>query len=163
MVRKYFSERIQNYFLNLLKITTNTTTVKSCHSINFQSFGRKTINPISAAAQAQINTAPAPMSFAFPALSLYPGETRSVRNSMAVLNNSAANTMAMATISHIHSETVSRRIIASDSTITVATVCIRAFLCVFSMNPIPFNANLKLAVRRCLLLGDFIISALDQP
>ena len=45
--------------------------------------------------KAAIKTAPAAMSFTFPARKLYSGDTKSVRYSMAVLTNSVDQTMAM--------------------------------------------------------------------
>ncbi len=70
---------------------------------NSRSLGRNTSMPITTEVSAAINTAPAAMSFTKPALGLKSGETKSTRNSMAVLNNSDTNTKPIAKASHIHS------------------------------------------------------------
>ena len=55
------------------------------------------------AKSAAITTAPALISFIWPAFSLYPGETRSVRLSIMVLNISVTKTNAILKATHNHS------------------------------------------------------------
>ena len=71
--------------------------------------------PITAAAKAAKSTAPAARSFTWPAFWLYSGETRSTKNSSAVLNASATNTRPMAVVitanlyGQFQAKTLSRR------------------------------------------------------
>ena len=62
------------------------------------------ISPIIAAPVAQTNTAPAAMSFICPAKGCLPGETKSTKRSIEELNNSAAITIAMHSMTMIRSE-----------------------------------------------------------
>ena len=61
------------------------------------------ISPMEAEAIAATKAADAAMSFTFPAMSLYSGETKSTRYSRAVLSSSAIQTMAIERIMKHHS------------------------------------------------------------
>lgn len=90
---------------------------------------QKIISPIMAAAMAKIKTAAAAASFAFPANSLYSGETKSTRYSKAVFIASAAKTIAIAIMHNSHS--VFEILKKKPPTVTniIKKAWIRAFIC----------------------------------
>lgn len=86
-----------------------------------QILGRKIIHPTKAAPIAAIKTAPAAISLAFPANTLNSGETRSVNASIAVFIPSAHRTIAIDSITKLHSVIDIEKNIPAEITINTKT------------------------------------------
>ena len=84
------------------------------------SLGTKTMSPTTAAAMANIRTAPAARSFVRLIASLYPGETKSANASIDELMASAANTSPIAKVMTIHSAAESPSTAPATTTQTAA-------------------------------------------
>ena len=95
-----------------------------------------------AAKIAQISTAPAAMSFTSPATDGSPGDTRFTRRSMAVLNASAASTIAKHRRMTSHSVRVISNRMPAMVTAMMAAQCIQA-LCSLLKNYIRLSSVCK--------------------